>query len=283
MIKFWYPLTIWLFGISVGALLIVTGLRFALPKNAEAELNKANAAQLREVAGDAKKAEKKIVDGNKLIKQEEAKWNAYVATRTPASEVSEGGINLNVNAWQLMVDTKRFRNNVQRAINKQVVSGGVKVITGPYVPGIQDNDPANGVLASYYNYPAIPFPVVIYDLGQVTVQGTIEQIYKNVESWATMPRYLAVADGLRLTGTAPNLTGTYNVSIVGYIKDTGVFPAVPEGAASAPSGGVGGGFGGPGGPGGAPRGFGGPGGPGAFGGGGGAAPRGIAGAGRSDK
>lgn len=276
MIKFWYPRTIWLFGISVGALLLVAGYRFYDPKNKEADMYLANAEELRTIAGDAKKAEKKIVDANKLVKQEEVKWNSYVAVRTPATEVSQGGINLNVNAWQLMVDTKRFRNNIQRAVNKQVISGGVKVITGPYVPGIQDNDPANQVLASYYNYPAIPFPVVIYDLGTVTVEGTMEQIFANVKSWATMPRYLAVADGLRLSGTAPRLTGTYSVSIVGYLKDSGIYPPVPEGAASAPGGAGGGGgfgggrfgaasgpggFGGPGGPGGPPPGFGGGSGP----------------------
>jgi hypothetical protein len=162
--------------------------------------------------------------------------------------VSRGGINLNVNAFQLAVDTRRFRNNVQRAVNKQVISGGVKVLSLAPIPGIDVNAPANSILASYYNYPTIAFPVVIYDLGQVEVEGTYEQILANVRSWSRMPRYLAVADGLTLSGTAPRLRGTYNVSIVGYIRTNGIFPPVPE-AASAAATGPGGGppssFGGP--------------------------------------
>ena len=51
-----------------------------------------------------------------------------------------------------------------------------------------------------------------------------------------MPNYLAVADGLRLDGTSPNLTGTYNLTIVGFMRTKSLAPDVPEGAAVASTG-----------------------------------------------
>jgi hypothetical protein len=43
-----------------------------------------------------------------------------------------------------------------------------------------------------------------------------------------MPNYLAVADGLQLSGTTPTMTGTYNLTLVAYIRGTEVAPTVPE-------------------------------------------------------
>lgn len=245
-----HPGSILAVGIAFGLVLLSYGYFYHWsPKNAEADARVANANAMNQEAAKLPRAYKKIEKLNQQVRESEAQWAQYVATKTPTADVSTGGINVNQQAWQLAVDTKRFRNNIQRAVNAQVIKGGVKVISGPLVPPTNDNDPVNGLLASYYNYPAIPFPVVIFDLGQVVVEGTYEQILANVRAWSNMPRYLAVADGLALTGTAPRLRGTYNVSIVGYIRSNGVFPQVPEGQASA--------AGAPGGPGGAPFGAGG--------------------------
>ena len=73
--------------------------------------------------------------------------------------------------------------------------------------------------------------------GGVVVQGTYAQIAANVRGWSRMRKYLAVASGLALSGTSPNLTGTYNLTIVGYIRGDKVYPAVPEGAAAGGAGG----------------------------------------------
>jgi hypothetical protein len=154
--------------------------------------------------------------------------------------VALGGINIGVQAWQLTVDSKKFRNNIQRALNAQVRRGGVTVLAAPKVP--EPDDSAATILANYYNYPAIKFPVVIFDLGTVSVRGTYKQIMDNVRSYSTMPRYLVVVDGLRIEGTAPVLTATYNLTLVGYIRGTKIYPPVPEGAASATNSGGGGGF-----------------------------------------
>ena len=108
---------------------------------------------------------------------------------------------------------------------------------------VDSSTPANQLLASFFNYPAIPFPVVIFDFGTITVQGTYRQIMDHVRAYKNMPNYLAVTDGLRIDGTSPNLTGTYNLSIVGFIRAKKIAPAVNEGVASGSTGAAGGGFG----------------------------------------
>lgn len=218
--------------------------------------------QLETEAAKESAAKKRVQDALNTVRQKTQIWNGYVATRTPTSDVNTGGISLAVNPYQLTVDTQKFRNSVQRAVNAQIKRGGVTVVQAPSVPGPADNDKAELIL-SYYNYPGLRFPVVIFDLGPVTVTGTYQQIMANVRSYKTMPRYLAVADGLQITGTSPNLTGTYNLSIVGFIRGKQIFPSIAGATAAATPGAPGGfapgGFGpggpGPGGPGGPPRGF----------------------------
>jgi hypothetical protein len=134
----------------------------------------------------------------------------------------------------LLLDTKRFRNNVQIMVNNQVKIGGVQVLECPRVPGVSDGDDPNGLLASYYNYPVLPFPVAIYDLGQVRVRGTYNQIMANVRSWAAMKRFHAVAHGLAISGTAPKLEATYNIQLVTYIQFDGTHPAMPVNGVSLP-------------------------------------------------
>jgi hypothetical protein len=122
------------------------------------------------------------------------------------------------------------------------------------------------VLDAFYNYQSFNFPIVIENLGTIRVQGTYDQIIANVRAYKSMPHYLAVTDGLRIDGTSPYLVGTYQLTVVGFIRGTKIWGAVPEGATTASVGGgrAGlppgmGGFGGPGGPRG-PGGMGGPGG-----------------------
>jgi hypothetical protein len=246
MLKSLLPRTIWFIGISFSVIVLAASLiRFWLPNNEEAKYKVENYTAYVTEAQKINQVIKKKEQAAELIKLAEAKWKPIVETRTPLARTEDGGININVNPYQLLLDTKRFRNNVQRAVNKQLLVGGVKEIEGPRINGVTDGDAPNGVLASYYNYPAIPFPVVIYDLGQVQVKGTYEQIMKHVRSYSSMPRYLAVTQGLALTGTAPVLTATYNLTVVGYIRHDGIYPPVPDGVALAAAPGVGGLAGGP--------------------------------------
>lgn len=254
-------MTIILIGVSILVMAVSYGLfQHYLPNSTEAGYYKAYADQLEAEGNNLPAAENRLKKAQELVTTKAGEWRAVVAAKTPQPDVYNRGINLNVDAWQLTVDTKKFRDNIQRAVNAQLVKGGVKVIgNGPQIP--IPSDSASGILASFYNYPAIAFPVVIQELGQVTVEGTEAQIMENVRSWKNMPRYLAVASGLSLSGTSPRLRGTYSVALVGYIRGKDVFPAVPEGAPPAGGGATGGGRGGFGAPGGPPPGFGGPGGP----------------------
>lgn len=251
------PITIYAFGISVALIGVAYGLfQQAMPNNAEAQLYRDRAAELSTVKGQLRQAQNRVTTAATIASDAAVAWRGYVATKTPPRSVQQGGIDLSVNPYQLAVDTTRFRNSVQKALNAQLKRGGVKV-TGPFVPGLTQTDSVGGILASYYNYPTIAFPIVIYDLGQVTVKGTYAQITENVRAWSRMPRYIAIADGLQITGTSPNLTGTYNLQLIGFIRADDTFGPIPEGTAAAPAGGLpagagGRGFGGP------PAGFGGP-------------------------
>jgi uncharacterized membrane protein YgcG len=211
------------------------------PKMAEAEATNAYAEALRAAANQQPQANDRVKTAEKMRNEAVQQWAAFVATNTPGTSLRDMGIDISVNQWQLAIDSQKFRNSIQLAVNHQVKAGGVKVVNGPLIPTADQN--ANTILSSFYNYPAIPFPVLIFDLGTVTVQGTYKQIMDNMAAWTKMPHYLAVADGLAITGTSPTLTGTYNLTLVGYIRGNVVSIPVPEGAAPANRG-IGGGGGG---------------------------------------
>ena len=237
-------LTIVLIGVSIAIIALSYGwFQHYMPNTNETAVWKENTEQLKTAAGLQGTAEKRVAKAKKMVEQKAADWAAIVAIHTPTPSVATGGINIGVQGWQLTVDSKKFRNNIQRALNAQVRKGGVKVLTAPRIP--DPDETASTILASYYNYPAIPFPVVIFDLGTVTVRGTYKQIMDNVRSYSRMPRYLAVVDGLRLDGSGSILTATYNLSMVGYIRGTKIYPPVPEGAATASNSGGGAGAPGP--------------------------------------
>lgn len=230
-------------GLALGLVVLSFGLfHFYLPNMKAAAYQKELGDQRQAIVDDLPRAEKRVEDAKRAVDEEAVKWRQIVVAHTPPRGVGAGGIDLAVNPWQLAIDSRKFRNNVQRAVNGQLLRGGVKVINGPLVPFPEENSTA--LLANYYNFPAIPFPVVIFDLGTVTVQGTYSQIMANVRAWRSMRNYLAVADGLSLQGTSPQLTGTYNLTIVGYIRGEKLFGDVNE-SGTATTGGTAGGFGPP--------------------------------------
>lgn len=254
----------WVFivvGVCLFLILVSYGFTVAQPNWTDTQDYSSKADQLETEAGKGAQVKKRIASTIKEIQGEAEQWRAIEAVHTPSNNLATGGINLNENGYQLVVDSVKFRNSVQRQVNAQLKRGGVTVIQGPLIP--QPGDSAGTILSDYFNYPAIPFPVVIYNLGQVVVQGTYDQIMANVRSWSSMPNYLAVVDGLRLDGTAPQLTGTYTLSIIGLMRASAIFPSVPADTVAGATGGPGGGpagLGGPAGPRG-PRGAGGLGGP----------------------
>ena len=225
---------------------------FMGPNSKETSLLKANAADLQTVIDKKRQADQRVAKAKKMVDDKAAEWRTIVATNTPPEALKLGGIDMKVNPQQLIVDSKVYRDSVQAEVNQQLKVGGVKVVGGVNVPTIQDSETAESLLAGFYNYPAVPFPVVIFDFGTVTVTGTYDQILANVRGYKSMKRYLAVADGLRISGTSPYMTGTYNLTVVGFIRAKEVAPeakAIIDGGSANGANGAPGGFGGQGGPG----------------------------------
>jgi hypothetical protein len=226
------PWTIIIIGICTGLIALSAGFfLFWNPNISEAKMLREHNAKLQEQIDQEPQAEQRVKAATEEVQDIAHRWQQTVATRTPPPSVPLGGISLAVNRYQLTVDARKFRNSIQRAINRQVRAGGVTVISGPEIPSPTD-DPAT-LVETYFNYPALGFPVAIFDLGTVTVQGTFEQIAANMSAWSRMPNYLAVADGLQITGTSPRLTGTYQLSIVAYIRGKIVHPQIPQGTAES--------------------------------------------------
>ncbi|MCH7904689.1 MAG: hypothetical protein IH944_09020 [Armatimonadetes bacterium] len=188
-----------------------------LPDMVDATLRTTYAKLLEKEAEREGAAQVKIDHARRDVAEMAAEWKQLSADKTPSNALSEGGINLSKNPYDLTVDAPKYRNSLQRAINEQMRYGGVTVLSGgsrvPQPPG-----DAASLMNSFFNYDRLPFPVVIIDVGAITVRGTFAQIKANMEGWSQMPNYLAVADGLSLTGTAPELTGTYSVSIIGFMR-----------------------------------------------------------------
>ncbi len=250
------PLPIYMIGVSIALIAASYGFFHQwTPNDTEASRFNATSEELQAVIDQRPQAQRRVDTAKSMVEAEAAKWRAIVALRTPATSRAERGVDIGVNPYQLIADTQGYRNDIQRAINAQVRAGGVVVVQGPYVPGPDTTSPVNEVLRTFYNYPPFAFPVVILDLGQVTVRGTYDQIKANYKAYSKMPRYLAIADGLRLEGTGATLTGTYNLSVIGFIRGKKIAPPIGDAAGAAPAaGGIPGlppgvtPFGGPGGP-----------------------------------
>ena len=218
------PLAIYVVGICIVFAAVMVSLSIFLPNIEEAKNFNTRANEYIEQAEKQPLANKKVEQAIADVTKMGEDWQKVVAVKTPPSSLPNG-INLAVNRWQLTNDSVQFRNSMQRAVNSQLKRGGVRVIAGPAIPSPPGN--ASQII-EYYNYPSIKFPVLIFDLGQVTVQGSYSQIMQNVQSWSNMPNYLAVADGLQLSGTTPTMTGRYNVTMVAYIRGDKIAGPVPE-------------------------------------------------------
>lgn len=220
--------TVILLGICVAAVaLSYSYFKIYAPNKLEASRTRDLGDQLDQVVQKKKAAENRVAKANQIVADRERTWANIVSTRTPPSTLSGDGINLGVQGYQLALDIKQYRDSLQRLINSRMTLGGVKLIgDGPLVPVVTQQEPG-AILSSFFNYPAIPFPVVIFDFGVIRVQGTYEQIVNHVMSWKTLPRYIAVTNRLNFTGTSPILTATYELSIIGYIRGDVVYPALP--------------------------------------------------------
>ncbi len=225
------PFPIIFIGIAIAIIALSYGFfHHFVPNRQEAALWKEYGEKLQLEAGKRSKAVERVEKANRMVVAKANEWVDIVNRRTPPSSLAAGGIDLSVNAWQLTVDAPKFRNSMQRALNAQLRKGGVKVVTAPFIP--EPSNQATSILANYFNYPALKFPAVMYYFGPITVEGTYEQISNHLKAYSSMPNYLAQTDGLSLSGTSPNLRGTYNLAIIGLIRGNEIFPPVPEGGAA---------------------------------------------------
>lgn len=218
-------ITYWVMGFAVCAIAICFGyFHWFKPNMDQAKLYDDWKASLIAEENRMQAAQNRVEEAEAFVAESSDRWQQIVDLKTPPTDVGSGGINLAVNRLQLTVDAMKFRNSVQRAVNSQLKRGGVTVVQGPYVR--EPSDDPNAVMSEYFNYPGTSYPVAIFNLGSVTVRGTWSQISQHVRSWADMPRYLAVADGLTVTGTSPELTATYNLTLVAFIKGKQIAPSV---------------------------------------------------------
>ena len=234
------PLTIFLLALSISAVILSLGFfQHWKPKTAEAANYRTLQEQLEGIGSQLSKQKKNVADATQLRAEAATQWQSVVLRKTPPSTVEQGGINLGVDRFHLINDAFNFRNSIQADLNRQLRVGGVRVLDAPRVPPFPDN--ALTIVEEGFNYPRLGFPARVYDFGTVRIEGTMAQIRQNVESWSTMPNYLAVVDGLRIDGTPPKLTASYNLSLLVYIRAKDIYPPVPEVAgAEAPAGGGGG-------------------------------------------
>lgn len=228
-------LSIILIGFTVGAIaLAFSWFHKYAPQMQEADYQNIYADQLETEGAKLRQAEQRRQNAIDRVVQIAQDWQAVVEQRTPPPTLEDGGINLAVHPWQLTVDSRRFWQNMQRDVNRQMRRGGVTVISGPTLPAPPES--ADAILQAYYNYPTVEFPVVIFNLGQVTVKGSYEQITDHVRAWADFPNYLAVTDGLSISGTGRTLTGTYSLSMVAYIRASAITPPFTGAQANAGGG-----------------------------------------------
>ncbi len=221
------PRTILVICISIAVIIFTVGFIRYDRNTTDAGYWNSYAEKLETEKNKLGQSKKKLKEAVTLRETLDTEWQSWVVRKTPPDRRDLGAINLGVNRYQLVHDLLAVRNKIQLAVNKQVKIGGVKVINGPTIPAFSD-DPSS-VIEADLGYQTYGYPVKIYDFGRVTVQGTAAQIRANVESWSNMPNFLAVADGLSISGTAPILTGTYNVSMIMYIRYSNLFPTVPSG------------------------------------------------------
>lgn len=171
------------------------------------------------------RAVERVRNAMQKVRDAEVAWKQVTTWRTP----SAGTFNMTPNRWQLVVNTRRWHGRAESDLNRWVRRNGVALVSPPRLLVPYPTDQPNDLVQYYFNYPALPFPVAIWDLGTVTVQGTWAQIMQNVRSWSTIPGYIASVRGLSITGTGSRLQGTYGLTVVVYVNTPYVSGGPAEG------------------------------------------------------
>lgn len=212
-----------------------------IPTNTEIGYWQEQVAKLDNIISEPskKQAVERVREAYATVQKAETNWKQVVQTRTPP----EARINLEQHRWQTVVNTRRWVGVVESDLRKWIAKSGVRLIEpagGLQVPF--PTDQPNELVQYYFNFPAFPFPLAIWDLGPITVEGTYEQIMAHVRSWSLIPNYIAEVRGLSLTGTGPRIRGTYGLTLLVYINTKNVAGGPAQGGGVPDiSGGEGGG------------------------------------------
>lgn len=194
---------------------------------------------LQAVVDKKKQAEDRVALAEKTREEVNIEWAAYISRKSPPV----GVINLAQNRWRLSTQFQTvFLRNIESALVNHIQKSKVRIVKPPGIPRFADDNP-NNIIAGYFNYPALPYPVAVVNCGQVQVSGSFSQVLSHVQSWNNLPNYIALADGLILSGTSPNLVGTYNLTVIvfprgEYINATPV-NWIPGGESAGGEGGLG--------------------------------------------
>lgn len=210
-------------------LMIVTGFYFLKIQKDLAEVNML-AEKSEELNGIISKptqdaAVERVREAMNMVRDAEVQWKQITTWRTP----SVGTLNMTPNRWQLVVNTRRWHGKAENDINRWARRGGVTVVNPARILVPYPTDQPNELVQFYFNFPALPFPVAIWDLGTVTVQGTFDQIMQNVRSWSLIPGYIVSVRGLSVAGTGSRLLGTYALTAVVYVNTPYVSGGPAEG------------------------------------------------------
>ena len=211
------PLTIVIVGVAFMAMIFL-GFWFLKinPERQEIHYFSDKSSELDGIISESSKkaAVERVREARQKVRDAEVAWKQVTSWRTP----SAGTINMTPNRWQLVVNTRRWHSKAEADLNRWARRGGVTLVTPARLLVPYPTDQPNDLVQYYFNYPALPFPVAIWDMGTVTVQGTWDQIMTNVRGWSQIPGYIASVRGLSLSGTGSRLTGTYGLTVVVYVN-----------------------------------------------------------------
>lgn len=216
------PLTFIVCGVVIMAVIWAGFWIFKIgPERQEIAWYKEHNEQLREIISPASiaAAVDRVANALDAVDQAQIQWKEIAERRTPA----QGRFDLTEHRWQLTVNVRDWHGTVEQDLRRWISKSGVTFVEplgGPFVP--YPTDVPNELVEAYFNYPALPYPVAVWDMGTVTVEGTYDQIINNVRSWVDIPGYVATVRGLAIEGTGNRLRGSYNLLIVAYINTPNV-------------------------------------------------------------
>jgi hypothetical protein len=220
-------------------LMIFTGFYFLKigPELKEIDMYADKSTELDGIISEPSKkaAVERVREALTKVRDAEVQWKQVTSWRTPAA----GTFNMTPNRWQLVVNARRWHGKAEADLNRWVRRNGVTLVTPPRLLVPYPTDQPNELVQFYFNYPALPFPVAIWDLGTITVQGTWDQIMNNVRSWSQVPGYIASVRGLSVSGTGSRLTGTYGLTVVVYVNTPYISGGPAEGGGVPQLGGEG--------------------------------------------